>query len=183
VQMRKPAGPSYAQAATISLGAITVGQGLYQKSLGLTLPTDPTTSQDYVLIYGGGTSVGGLAIQFAKLYGTPPPCILNSPCADPSSATVRAIRWSPPATPTRMNASAAWARPSAWTIGIPRADTRFVGSPGTVCGTHGTRSPSSRRPRCVPTPCGRTRGRATAPRIPLRRPGKTSSRARWSCTP
>jgi NADPH:quinone reductase-like Zn-dependent oxidoreductase len=73
VQMRKPAGLSYAQAATISLGAITVGQGLYQKSLGLTLPTDPTTRQDYVLIYGGGTSVGGLAIQFAKLYGTPHP--------------------------------------------------------------------------------------------------------------
>lgn len=73
VQMRKPTNLSYAKAATISLGAITVGQGLYQKSLRLNLPTDPTTTQDYVLIYGGGTSVGGLAIQFAKLYGTPSP--------------------------------------------------------------------------------------------------------------
>jgi NADPH:quinone reductase-like Zn-dependent oxidoreductase len=70
VQMRKPADLSYAKAATISLGAITVGQGLYQKCLGLNLPTDPTTTQDFVLIYGGGTSVGGLAVQFAKLYGT-----------------------------------------------------------------------------------------------------------------
>lgn len=79
VQMRKPAGLSYVEAATISLGAITVGQGLYQKSLGLNLPTDPSVTKEYVLIYGGGTSVGGLAIQFAKLYEMPHHCVRDSP--------------------------------------------------------------------------------------------------------
>jgi NADPH:quinone reductase-like Zn-dependent oxidoreductase len=68
VQMRKPQCLSYAQASTVALGAITCGQGLYQKGLGLELPTNPVATKEYVLVYGGGTSVGGLAIQFAKLY-------------------------------------------------------------------------------------------------------------------
>lgn len=70
VQMRKPDTLPDEKAATIPLGAITVGQGLYQKCLGLNLPTNPVQNKEYVLIYGGGTSVGGLAIQFAKLYAT-----------------------------------------------------------------------------------------------------------------
>jgi len=44
VQIQKPAQLSYPNAATVSLGAITVRQGLYQKSLGLNLPTNPTTT-------------------------------------------------------------------------------------------------------------------------------------------
>lgn len=67
IQMRIPDHLSDEEAATVSLGAITVGQGLYQKSLRLSLPTSPEKNKDYVLIYGGGTSTGGLAIQYAKL--------------------------------------------------------------------------------------------------------------------
>jgi NADPH:quinone reductase-like Zn-dependent oxidoreductase len=68
VQMRIPAKLVYEKAATVSLGAITVGQGLYQKSLKLNLPTNPVRRKEYILIYGGGTATGGLAMQYAKLY-------------------------------------------------------------------------------------------------------------------
>jgi NADPH:quinone reductase-like Zn-dependent oxidoreductase len=67
VQMRIPEHLTDEEAATISLGAITVGQGLFQKSLLLRLPTSLEQNREYVLIYGGGTSTGGLAIQYAKL--------------------------------------------------------------------------------------------------------------------
>ena len=67
VQMRIPEHLGDEEAATVSLGAITAGQGLYQKSLGLRLPTSLERRREYVLIYGGGTSTGGLAIQYAKL--------------------------------------------------------------------------------------------------------------------
>ncbi|OQV09042.1 hypothetical protein CLAIMM_13224 [Cladophialophora immunda] len=69
VQMQIPEGLAYEKAATVSLAAITVGQGLYQKSLRLNLPTDPSPEAEHVLIYGGGTSTAGLAIQYAKLSG------------------------------------------------------------------------------------------------------------------
>ncbi|CAK7226759.1 hypothetical protein SEUCBS140593_006350 [Sporothrix eucalyptigena] len=61
-------------AATLGLGAITVGQGLFQKSLKLELP-DPSTaanppSRDTpVLIYGGSTATGALGIQYARRAG------------------------------------------------------------------------------------------------------------------
>ncbi|VUC30727.1 unnamed protein product [Clonostachys rosea] len=72
LQMRKPEFLSFADAATIGLGAGTVGQGLYQKGLKLDLPglegkRDPRRIS--VLIYGGGTSTGALGIQYAKLSG------------------------------------------------------------------------------------------------------------------
>ena len=69
LQMKIPDNVSFEQAATFPLGAITVGQGLYQKALRLELP-NPSLFIDRktpVLIYGGGTSTASLAIQFAKL--------------------------------------------------------------------------------------------------------------------
>jgi NADPH:quinone reductase-like Zn-dependent oxidoreductase len=67
VQMKIPKGMSFEKAATVSLGAITCGQGLYQKALKLNLPTDPIKEEILVLIYGGSTATGSLAIQYAKL--------------------------------------------------------------------------------------------------------------------
>ncbi|KAL5592463.1 hypothetical protein FOBRF1_013489 [Fusarium oxysporum] len=63
-----PDSVSFEEAATLGVGITTVGQGLYQ-SLGLPLPDKPSTEGQYVLIYGGSTATGALAIQFAKLSG------------------------------------------------------------------------------------------------------------------
>jgi NADPH:quinone reductase-like Zn-dependent oxidoreductase len=65
--MHMPDSLSFEQAATVSLGAITVGQGLYQKALKLELPTEPISGKEYVLIYGGASATGSLAVQYAKL--------------------------------------------------------------------------------------------------------------------
>lgn len=78
LQMRIPEGMDFTQAATLGLGTITVGQGLYQKAMQLDLPSASAPSErnrhEHVLIYGGGTSTAALAIQFAKLYvPTKPP--------------------------------------------------------------------------------------------------------------
>ncbi|KIY04079.1 uncharacterized protein Z520_00771 [Fonsecaea multimorphosa CBS 102226] len=70
VLMKRPHGLSFEKASTVSLGAITCGQGLFQKALKLNLPDDPvTSSKPFVLIYGGSTATGSLGIQLATLAG------------------------------------------------------------------------------------------------------------------
>ncbi|KAL5364836.1 chaperonin 10-like protein [Aspergillus floccosus] len=70
LQIRIPDHLSFQEAATLGLGVTTAAQGLYQ-SLGLALPTAPISqpSKRIVLVYGGSTATGTLAIQFAKLSG------------------------------------------------------------------------------------------------------------------
>ncbi|KAI1017795.1 hypothetical protein LB504_003821 [Fusarium proliferatum] len=73
LQMRMPDSLTFQQAATLGLGTGTVGQGLFQKSLKLRLPSaavsDVTRHDEPVLIYGGGSATGALGIQFAKEAG------------------------------------------------------------------------------------------------------------------
>lgn len=67
LQMRIPEAMEFAEAATLGLGSITVGQGLFQKSLRLDLPTTAIAKRNIpVLIYGGGTATGALGIQYAR---------------------------------------------------------------------------------------------------------------------
>lgn len=66
IQMFIPPQMSFEEAATLGVGIYTVGQALYQ-SLQLPLPTAPATEAFPLLIYGGSTATGTLAIQFAKL--------------------------------------------------------------------------------------------------------------------
>jgi len=68
IQMKVPDGVSFEEAATLGVGITTVGQGLYQ-SMELPLPDSPAKEPFPVLIYGGSTATGALAIQFAKLSG------------------------------------------------------------------------------------------------------------------
>ncbi|KAI8621296.1 alcohol dehydrogenase class-3 [Chytriomyces sp. MP71] len=64
-----PNNLSFEDAATLGVGVYTVGQGLYQ-SLGLELPSaNPTAHNTPILVYGGSTATGALAIQFAKASG------------------------------------------------------------------------------------------------------------------
>ena len=70
--IKVPDSMRFEQAATIGMGAATVGQGLYQTALKLELPNEATGSMidrkgAYVLIYGGSSATGALGIQFAKL--------------------------------------------------------------------------------------------------------------------
>ncbi|KAJ4322138.1 hypothetical protein N0V84_004973 [Fusarium piperis] len=72
LQMRVPDFMSFEEAATVGLGAITVGQGLYQKALQLDLPvtgSDVVKKDIPVLIYGGSSATGALGIQYAKQSG------------------------------------------------------------------------------------------------------------------
>ncbi|KAH7142759.1 chaperonin 10-like protein [Dactylonectria estremocensis] len=73
LQMRVPESLSFEQAATMGLGSMTVGQGLFQKSLRLDLPVVAATKVEKknipVLIYGGTSSTGALGIQYAKQSG------------------------------------------------------------------------------------------------------------------
>ncbi|KAB8238569.1 zinc-binding alcohol dehydrogenase family protein [Aspergillus alliaceus] len=68
IQICIPDNLSFQEAATLGVGITTVGQGLYQ-NLKLALPTEPIKEPLPILIYGGSTATGTLAIQFAKLSG------------------------------------------------------------------------------------------------------------------
>jgi NADPH:quinone reductase-like Zn-dependent oxidoreductase len=66
--IKVPDNLSMEQASTLGVGITSVGQALYQ-SLELPWPTTPAETPFPVLIYGGSTATGSLAIQFAKLSG------------------------------------------------------------------------------------------------------------------
>ncbi|KAF2502491.1 zinc-binding oxidoreductase ToxD [Lophium mytilinum] len=68
--LKIPDHMGFEEAASLGLQVYTVGQGLYQ-SLQLPWPTAPVKSEEKfpVLIYGGSTAMGTLAIQMAKLSG------------------------------------------------------------------------------------------------------------------
>jgi NADPH:quinone reductase-like Zn-dependent oxidoreductase len=75
LQLRIPDSLTFEEAATMGLGSITVGQGLFQKAMKLNLPTQDLRSKEIeknkettVLIYGGSSATGALGIQFAKQY-------------------------------------------------------------------------------------------------------------------
>lgn len=67
VQCKVPDNISDEDASTLGVGITTVGQGLYQ-SLGLPLPGTEKANEP-LLVYGGSTATGSLAIQFALLSG------------------------------------------------------------------------------------------------------------------
>ena len=61
-----PEGMSFEEAATLGVGVVTVGQGLYQ-AMELPFPDAPLKEKKPILIYGGSSASGALGIQFAKL--------------------------------------------------------------------------------------------------------------------
>lgn len=68
IAVKVPDTISLEEASTLGVGVTTVGQGLYQ-SLNLPWPNAPAEKPFPILIYGGSTATGTLAIQFAKLSG------------------------------------------------------------------------------------------------------------------
>ncbi|KAK5131576.1 hypothetical protein LTR08_000831 [Meristemomyces frigidus] len=84
-QMKIPDNVSDEEASTLGVGITTVGQGLYQ-SLGLPLPGSGKAGFP-VLVYGGSTATGSLAIQFAKLSG----CEVITTCSPSNFAFVKSL--------------------------------------------------------------------------------------------
>ncbi|KAF4543480.1 Zinc-binding oxidoreductase [Lasiodiplodia theobromae] len=95
--MKVPAGVmGMAEAATVPVGVTTVAQGLYQ-SLGLPWPATTTEGEKGegkqkeggfpVLVYGGSTATGTLAIQFAKLSG----CTVLTTCSPRNFELVKGL--------------------------------------------------------------------------------------------
>ncbi|KAH7305316.1 chaperonin 10-like protein [Stachybotrys elegans] len=68
VQIHIPDNLSFEQAATVGLGVVTCGQGLY-RALQLPLPDSGSKLPIPVLIHGASTSTGILGIQLAKVSG------------------------------------------------------------------------------------------------------------------
>ncbi|KAI0796243.1 GroES-like protein [Irpex lacteus] len=65
-----PEGISAEQAATMNIGPLTVVQSFYHpKYLGLPTPPAKVEGDQWILVYGGSTSVGLYAIQLAKISG------------------------------------------------------------------------------------------------------------------
>lgn len=63
---RIPPGMSYHTASTLGVGMATVGMGLY-RNLKLPLPGSGSEATGFVLVHGGGTATGGLAIQMLRM--------------------------------------------------------------------------------------------------------------------
>ncbi|KAI4289287.1 MAG: hypothetical protein L6R35_001454 [Caloplaca aegaea] len=63
-----PEGMGFEEAASMGAGVTTVGQALYH-NLKLPWPTEPAKTPFPILIYGGSTATGTMAIQYAKLSG------------------------------------------------------------------------------------------------------------------
>ena len=61
-----PDSMSFEDTATLGVGVTTIGQALYL-TLKLPLPTEPAKTPFPILIYGGSSATGTLAIQYAKL--------------------------------------------------------------------------------------------------------------------
>ncbi|KAJ6436751.1 ribonuclease H [Purpureocillium lavendulum] len=68
LQIRVPGHLSFEEAATLGVGLSTVALGLY-RDLCIDWPTQRLCSRKSILIYGGSTATGALAIQLAKLSG------------------------------------------------------------------------------------------------------------------
>ncbi|PWI64987.1 hypothetical protein PCL_08346 [Purpureocillium lilacinum] len=68
LQIRVPDHLRFEEAATLGVGLSTIALGLY-RDLRLDWPTQLVGSRKSILIYGGSTATGVLAIQFARLSG------------------------------------------------------------------------------------------------------------------
>lgn len=65
---KKPSSVSFQEAATFPVGLLTAALGIFD-SFQLALPSAKTPSKDFLLVWGGATSVGQYAVQLGKAIG------------------------------------------------------------------------------------------------------------------
>ncbi|KAH6627322.1 chaperonin 10-like protein [Chaetomium tenue] len=70
--LRLPDGISFDSGATLSIGVATIGYALFQSLKVPGHPDSPATTPQYILVYGGSTASGTLAIQLARKAGLIP---------------------------------------------------------------------------------------------------------------
>ena len=64
---KMPENLSFEEATTLGVGVTTIGQSLYM-TMKLPLPGEaPPKNGSFLLVYGGSSATGTLAIQYAKL--------------------------------------------------------------------------------------------------------------------
>ncbi|KFY96429.1 hypothetical protein V500_02441 [Pseudogymnoascus sp. VKM F-4518 (FW-2643)] len=71
VTCKIPSSMSFEEGSSLGVAVATAGSALYQ-FLGLPMPDRPAEVPTYVLIYGGGSATGTIAIQLAKASGLTP---------------------------------------------------------------------------------------------------------------
>ncbi|RVX68794.1 hypothetical protein B0A52_07680 [Exophiala mesophila] len=74
IQLRIPDGMSFEDASTLGVGVITCAQALFMQ-MGLTQPPSngaAPANGEPVLIYGGSSATGSIALQFARIAGYTP---------------------------------------------------------------------------------------------------------------
>lgn len=88
LSFRIPDAMGFEDAATLGTAITTIGQSLYQ-SLQLPWPATPAPAEEAgaVLVYGGSSAMGTLAVQYAKLSG----CKVISTASPANFALVKAM--------------------------------------------------------------------------------------------
>jgi NADPH:quinone reductase-like Zn-dependent oxidoreductase len=86
VQIMMPQNLSFEEAATLGVAILTIGKTLHQ-ILELPLPPETITASFPILIYGGSTATGAVAIQFAKLSG----CQVITTCSPHNFGYVKSL--------------------------------------------------------------------------------------------
>jgi NADPH:quinone reductase-like Zn-dependent oxidoreductase len=71
VTMKLPDGMSFEEGASIGSGIGTIGLALFRSLEVPGYPEEPAITPKYVLVYGGSSATGTMAIQLLKLYRDP----------------------------------------------------------------------------------------------------------------
>ncbi|KAI9925440.1 hypothetical protein AWENTII_012916 [Aspergillus wentii] len=86
LQIHIPDAMSFEDAATLGVGISTVGQSLYQ-TFQLPFPLETEDDPPSILIYGGSTATGSIAVQMAKMSGMH----VIATCSEKNSDMVREL--------------------------------------------------------------------------------------------
>ena len=140
-----PKGMSFEDAATLGTGITTIGQTLYM-TMKLPLPSQPTKLPIPILIYGGSTATGTLAIQYAKLF------VFHPLSLKPINPWIVPVSKSSPQPVQRTSILSSHEVLMSYSITTtPNAQQRSEPIPTTPCATSSTAFPRPKASKSAPT--------------------------------